>query len=345
MTKAQEIVKDLRTKKLDVTLLSEESSPCVITDWMSTGCLALDAILGGGLPVGRVTEIYGDPSTGKSLIAAQVAALVQQEGGLVVYADTETAISLDMMKEIGVDTDEMIYASPDTVEEIFDLFESTIDSRKKYAKDSMLLLIWDSVAATSTHYEMEKAYGDATMATHARMISQGLRKITRKISKEKVCILLLNQTRTKMGVMFGDKTSTLGGKAVSFHSSMRVKLDITSKISIPSKQGKKKKIIGMDTEATCVKNKVAVPFRSCRLPIYFGHGIDDAKASLCFLEDNGLVTGSGQWKVITISGKEVKFQKKTWQDTFDKHYDAIADMILAFDEEGIADEEEVGDGG
>ncbi len=332
-TKTKEIVKELRKKKIDVSLLSEESSPCIVTEWISTGCLALDAIMGGGLPVGRIIEIFGDQSTGKSLIAAQVAALAQESGAIVGYADTETAVSLDMMKVVGVDVDNLIYASPDTVEEVFTFFEEAIEIKRRIDPDNFLLLIWDSIAATSDVAEMEAEYGHATMASHARLISQGLRKITRIISRDRACLLLLNQTRDKIGVMFGDKISTFGGKAVKFHSSIRIQLDIGSKIKIGAentKNGKKGgKIVGIETRAVVVKNKVAMPYKDAILPIYFGHGIDDAGASMKYLQATGAIQNTGSWYTLTLNGKEHKFQKAGWPKFFDENYDDIAEVILA----------------
>lgn len=330
--KTKAIVKELRKKEFDVSLLSEDSSPCIVTEWISTGCLALDAIMGGGMPVGRVIEIFGEYSSGKSLIAAQVAAVAQEEGAIVGYADTETAVSLEMMKVVGVDVDNLIYSSPDTVEEVFSFFEETIEIKQRIDPDNFLLLIWDSIAATSDVAEMEAEYGKATMASHARLMSQGLRKITRVVSKNRVCLLLLNQTRDKIGVMFGDKISTFGGKAVKFHSSIRIQLDLGAKIKVGggnAKNGKKGgKIVGMETRAVVVKNKVAMPYMEAILPIYFGHGIDDAGATLKYLNANGGVQTSGSWYTITLNGKEVRFQKAGWSDIFDKNYDEIADIVL-----------------
>ena len=153
-SKAKSIVAELRkNKKLDVALLKEED---FVTEWISTGCLPLDWAFGGGLPVGRVTEIYGDNSTGKSLIAAQVIAQAQADGHIALMCDTESAVSLPIMKAVGVNIGELIYSQPDTVDEVFDIFESAIDSKHKQYPDSVLLLVWDSIAATSVNREMEK---------------------------------------------------------------------------------------------------------------------------------------------------------------------------------------------
>lgn len=317
------IIKSIKKNYDEVSTLDDDESSCVVAEWVSTGCLVLDYIMGEGLPVGRVVEIYGEPSSGKSLIAAQVAACAQEDGASVVYADTETAVSLPMMEEIGVDVSKLIYVSPDTMEDVFRIFEDAILAKRE---DNFLLLIWDSIAGTSIRMEMEKDYGDATMGTHARIMSQGLRKLTRLISKHRCAMLLINQTRQKIGVMFGDKVATFGGKAVPFHSSIRLYLEVGKKI----KSGKT--VVGVEMNAEVKKNKVAMPFKTARLPVYFGHGIDDDLATLYFLRDNSLISSSGGWyKWETKDGKELKFQTFGWRKIYDENYDDIVDLIYDSD--------------
>jgi len=320
MTKS--IISDLKSKKLSVMFLDDDDSPCTVSEWVSTGCLALDAIMGGGLPVGRLVEIFGDPSTGKSLIASQVAAIAQQMDAIVLYIDTETAVSKDMMKEVGVDISKLLYASPDTVEEVFTLMEETINSKTEIDPNSLLVVVWDSISATSIKHEMEAEYGKATMGRHAALISQGLRKITRKISKCNVCFIALNQTREKIGIMFGDNTATFGGKAVSFHSSIRIHLHMRDKIKNDGR------VIGINVKAVTEKNKVVTPFREAILPIYFGHGIDDEKASFNILEDAGIIEKEGRHFVISIDGKKQDFIRKDWAKIYDKHYDKIEQIVM-----------------
>jgi len=240
MGKAADIYKDLVKKKLDVSMLSNEDSPCVVSEWLSTGCLVLDRIMGGGLPVGRLVEIYGDQATGKSLIASQVAAEAQRQNHVVAYADTETAVSLEIMGAVGVDVDNLIYAAPDTIEEVFTFFESCIVSKRERYPNDLMVIIWDSVAGTSAEREMESEYGKAMMGRRATLISQAMRKMIRQISKDRVCALFLNQTRQKIGVMFGDSTTTFGGKALGFFSSVRIQLKLADVIRIPGKNPKKK---------------------------------------------------------------------------------------------------------
>lgn len=322
----EELVKRLNKKsKLKVTVLSDESSPCIIHEIMPTGCLALDSILGGGLPVGRITEVYGDESTGKSLIAAQVAAIAQDEGHIVLYIDTESAVSIDIVKEVGVDINNLIYTVPDTLdgdEGVFQLMENTIEDMKVVFPNKLLLIIWDTIAATSSIREMEGEYGKAMMGQHAQLISQGLRRISSKISKERVCALFVNQTRVKLGVMFGDNVATFGGKAVAFYSSVRIELTGGKKI----KRGKK--IVGIENTARIVKNKVFIPFGVAVLPIYFGHGIDDALASFEFLKEAGYFKQSGAWYEFEGS----KFQRSGWSKVFDEKYDRIENIILGVKE-------------
>lgn len=334
---AKKIVAAMRKKKMDVSILSDDDSPCTVSSYIPTGCLALDAIIGGGLPVGRMTEMFGDPSSGKSLIAAQIAAIAQEEGNIVAYADTETAVSKAMMEKVGVNVGELIYASPDTVSDVFDFFDYALDMKAQIDPEAMLLMVWDSIAATSSKAEMERDYGDVGYTTQSREISQSLRKITRKISKMNAVMLFLNQTRTKIGVMYGDKTATFGGKAVSFHASVRIELSLANKLKVVS--GKRKRIVGMNTRATIVKNKVAVPFKSCILPIYFGDGVDDAMASYIWLREAGHIEGTTAMQ-LHLTDKTVNFKKSQWNAVYDKYFNNIAEVMLAQDDDNYANIQE-----
>lgn len=319
----EDIMKALQDEKFGVTLLSDDDSPCVVSEWISTGCLALDEILGGGLPIGRMVEVYGDASTGKSLIAAQVAAVAQYNGDIVMYIDTESAVSIPIMEAVGVDPDKLIYHAPDTVEDVFELMKAVMDAKEEHDPDRVLLIIWDSVAATTTKAEQEGGMEKMQVADAARNISKGLRTVVRTISKGRTSCLFLNQTRTKIGVMFGDNETTYGGKAMDFYSSIRVRLKTGSKLV----DGKN--VIGINTRAQVVKNKVAMPFKEALLPIFFGHGISDAQAAYEWLGDHDMLEGSGSWRSLTIDGEEVKFQRNgNWPAVFDEHYDHISKLIL-----------------
>lgn len=332
MSTSSKIVKTLRDKKLDVSLLSDDDSPCIIKNWLSTGCLVLDAIMGGGLPEGRMIEVFGEYSSGKSLIASQAACMAQQVGMLVAYADTEGTVSLKMMQKLGVDVDNLIYAAPDTIEETFTFFEDVIDEKNRIDPTVSILIIWDSVSASSAKFEEEAEYGKATMGRHAKLISESMRKFVHKISKDGVYAMFLNQTRQKIGVMFGDSTTTSGGNAIGFYASIRVRLDLTNKLKAPTSRGKPR-IVGMNTKASIIKNKVAMPFRWALLPIYFGNGIDDAKSTFLYLLENGLIEQNGISYKLVIGEDEYSFKKKQFDKFFDDNYDAIADIVMASEEE------------
>lgn len=337
------LLKALAKSGLDATRLADESSPCVVSSYISTGCPVLDAIMGarldsdgnieeyGGLPCGRIVEIYGDTSTGKSLIAAQACATIQERDGLAVYIDTESAVSLPIMEAVGVDTESLVYLAPDTVEDVFKAMEAVIDSKQE---GEPILIVWDSIAATSAKAEMDKDIGEhIALATHARIISGGLRKLTRTLSRQEIACLFLNQAKEKIGVMFGDKTATFGGAAVGFHSSIRIQLKLGSKI----KEGSTKsaRIIGINARANIVKNKMAPPFREAELPIYFGHGIDNDEAAFMFLKDAQIVSATGgPWYGWSKDAEGIlgvqdgnKFQRKDWTQIMDDNWDAVSDLI------------------
>lgn len=316
----QSLIDNLTRRGLAATFLANDESPCIVSDWASTGCYILDAIMGGGLPLGRIVEIYGNTSTGKSLIAAQACAFIQGEGGTAVYIDTETAVSLPIMEAVGVDIDNLVYLAPDTVEEVFKAMEITLDSKP----GGDMIIVWDSIAATSAQAEMGKATGEVGYLTQARVISQGLRKLARVISKEQVAVLFLNQAKTNIGVVFGDKVATFGGKSVGFHASIRVMLSVASKI-----KGKNKRIIGINARAVVKKNKVAPPFREALLPIYFGYGVDDAEAAFLYLKDAGVVKSVGGGYYSAIKMFSDKFRRVEWADIFDNSPDTICNVIDA----------------
>ena len=320
------LIESFKKEGLSASVLSDDNSPCVVSSFLTTGCYVLDAIMGGGLPLGRIVEIYGDTSTGKSLIAAQACASIQEEGGIAVYIDTESAVSIDIMKAVGVDADTLIYSSPDTVEDAFKAIETVIADDR--IGDIPLLIVWDSIAATTSKAEQEKETGETGYLTQARIISQGLRKNARAIAKRKVAVLLLNQTRVNIGVVFGDKVATFGGKGPGFYSSIRVELSVAEKIVDKAT----KRVLGIKIGAEVVKNKVAAPFRSAELPVYFGHGIDDAEALFDFLKAAEVVSysGGGWYSYLPVEGEEIKFKRTEWSESvYDLHYAELCKQVDA----------------
>lgn len=304
-----------------------------VTEWVSTQCGPLDWVMGGGVPVGRIVEIYGDTSTGKSLVAEHILAETQERGGVAVLYDSESAASESMLANIGIDVPNLVYSTPETVEEIYESFEELIDRKERAERDlepgepgELLTVVWDSVAATSTDKEIEdirkKGMGAATMGIHARLISQMCRVFIRTVAKHRLCLVFINQTRSNIGVMYGPNETTFGGRAIGYYSSVRVRLDHRRRI----KDRATGDALGIQVKAFNTKNKVSVPFRSCEFPVIFDYGIDEPEAFLDWLKKRKIVTGSS-WKVIEINGEEVKFQDSRWDDVFYEYEDAIRDLL------------------
>jgi len=308
--------------------LAFDESPTHVKGWISTGSRQLDYIIanreGGGLPAGRIVEIFGPPSIGKSHIAIQIARSTQQMGGIVVYIDTENATSVENLGLLGVDISKrFVYVDTHCTEEVLSISEATIMRAKAMDKDVPITIIWDSVAASSPKAELLGDYDKDSIGLQARAISKGMRKITGIIANQNVLMVGLNQTRTKIGVMYGDPTTTPGGKAIPFHSSVRIKLGAGQKI-----ENKSKEVVGIHVSAKTIKNKVAPPFRTVNFEIHFGHGIKEHEQTFDLLRKHGTDTvdgcevtvgGSGTWKNLTVvdeSGKEL-VSKKFYKADFD----------------------------
>lgn len=283
--------------------LGTDQSPTHVKRWISTGSTFLDYIISnrrdGGVPEGRIIEIFGPPSCGKSHIAAQICRVTQQMGGIVVYIDTETATSPDNLSMLGIDVSKrFIYVDTHCTEEVFKVIESTVIKAKSRAKDVPITVVWDSIAATSPKAELEGDYDQNTMGLQARVISKGMRKITGIIGENDVTLICLNQIRMKIGVVYGSPETTPGGMAVPFHASVRLK--ISTGAHVKDKNGN---VIGIEVDVSTIKNKIAPPFRKASLQIHFGVGIIehelvfDACREYC---DNNKVEIKG--KIISLEG-------------------------------------------
>ena len=308
--------------------LDHDESPTHVKRWISTGSRQLDYICAnrrnGGLPEGRIIEIFGPPSIGKSHIAIQIARSTQQMGGIIVYIDTENATSVENLALLGVDISTgFVYVDTHCTEEVLSIAESTIMKAKAMDKDVPITIIWDSVAASSPKAELIGDYDKESIGLQARAISKGMRKITGVIANQSVLLICLNQIRTKIGVMYGDPTTTPGGKAIPFHSSVRIKLGAGQPI-----QDKDKNIIGINVSAKTIKNKVSAPFRTCNFEIHFGKGIVEHEQLFDVLRKHGqasvsgkdiCISGAGAWKHLTISDSktgEVIHEKKFYKSDF-----------------------------
>lgn len=329
------LIKDLN-KEFGVRVaynLSEMDAPTVVKRWIDTGSIQLNYAIrnatDGGYPEGRIIEISGAPSIGKSHLAYHAASIAQKMGGLVVYIDTENATPVAKLSSMGIDiTRRFVYIDTHCTEEVFSVIESTILKAKQIIEKNVpILVIWDSIAATSPKAELDGEYEDNTIGLQARVISKGMRKITGVIGQNNVTLLCLNQLRTAIGVMHGDPDISPGGKSIPYHSSVRIKL--TSGTQVKDKSGN---VIGIHVIATTKKNKVSLPFRKVEFDIVFGKGIveddyifDEVRAHC--KENGGVVrdgikvniSGEGAWKELCVNDETtgvVLLEKKFYKSEF-----------------------------
>lgn len=331
--------------------LSEMDAPTVVKRWIDTGSIQINYAIrnatGGGYPEGRIIEISGAPSIGKSHLAYHAAAITQKMGGLVVYIDTENATPVSKLATMGIDVRKrFVYCDSHCTEEVFSIIESTVLKAKQIVEKNVpILVIWDSVAATSPKAELDGEYEDNTIGLQARVISKGMRKLTGVIGHNNVTLLCLNQLRTSIGVLHGDPDVTPGGKSIPYHASIRIKL--SSGTQVKDKAGN---IIGIHVICTIKKNKVAPPFKKCEFDIIFGKGIveheyifDEVRA---YCKENGAISrdgykinvlGEGAWKELLVmdekTGEEIvnkKFYKSEFGDIInDEKYKKY--VMLAID--------------
>lgn len=338
-----------RFKDYKVAYFLPQGAPTNVTDWISTGSSILDLQISnrkyGGIPVGKIIEIMGLEASGKSLLAAHLIAETQKKGGVAVYIDTESAVSLEFLAAIGVDINTLVYVQLQLLEDVFDAVETIIENVRVSNKDRLVTIVVDSVAGASTKAEIEADYDKEGWATSKAIImSKAMRKLNDMIARQKIALVFTNQLRDKLGASFGDLYTTSGGKALGFHSSVRLRLKAVGQI----KRGED--VVGIKCKALVIKNRVGPPLRTADYNMFFASGIDNYGGWLNMMKDHELVKLNGSWyTIVDNTGKEIKFQAKEWETMLQADaefksyvYDMLADaLIMKYKSSEIVDLDEL----
>ncbi len=277
-----------------------------------SGSLSLDLALGGGIPRGRVVEIYGPESSGKTTVTLHIIAEIQRAGGTAAFIDAEHALDPAYAKRIGVDVENLLLSQPDNGEQALEITETLVRS------NAVDIVVVDSVAALVPRAEIEGEMGDSLPGLQARLMSQALRKLTGVISRSKTTVIFINQIRMKIGIMFGNPETTTGGNALKFYASVRMDIRRIAQI----KQGEE--VIGNRTRVKVVKNKIAPPFRQAEFDIMYNQGISKSGDVLDLAVERGIVEKSGAW--FAYNGEKISQGREAAKDYLEKNPKVLAEI-------------------
>jgi len=287
-------------------------APVIDIERISTGSLALDIATGGGLPKGRIVEIYGPESSGKTTLTLQVIAECQKKGGTAAFVDAEHALDPLYAEKLGVNVDDLIVSQPDTGEQALEITDMLVRS------GGVDVVIVDSVAALTPKAEIEGEMGDHHVGLQARLMSQALRKLTANIKRSNVLVVFINQIRMKIGVMFGNPETTTGGNALKFYSSVRLDIRRTGAIK------KSDEVVGNETRVKVVKNKVSPPFKEANFDILYGQGISKESEIIDLGVKQGLIDKAGAW--YSCNGDRIGQGKENVRQYLKDHPELAAEL-------------------
>ena len=312
----EETIRSIQTKFGEGSIMKLDDSPRVDVNVVPTGSIGLDSALGvGGLPRGRIIEIFGPESSGKTTLALHVVAEAQKQGGICAYIDAEHAMDPVYAGHIGVKTAELLISQPDTGEQGLEITESLVRSGK------IDVIVIDSVAALTPKDEIEGDMGAMHVGKQARLMSQALRKLTAIVARSKTVVIFINQIRMQIGVMFGNPETTPGGKALKFYTSVRLDIRRIAQIK------KGEEVVGSRTRVKVVKNKVASPFRQTEFDIIYGEGISLEGEIMALGEKIGIITKSGGSSYSYMRPSESKKQAEEPEVKLGRGYDATRTML------------------